>query len=382
MVKKNRVRSIIHNFSIRRSIVVVTSIVVVIGLVVIIGIILLHIHFFRYGPYVFTIPYVHTPQISPQNCITCFTNCLLGNVMCQIATIYALAQQYNMKPTFPSLVQDQIFNIGGYYSPVIHRVGLLPTLHYKNAKYRDTIFHRIPMHDFVPEKIYVHDTIFTVFNMHPFPNYLGKYRNGLRIDGGLLSFRYFEHLRPFFQTLFEMPLSMRHELLSRYHFASYDATISVHIRRGDLLNPWNPTIVLGRVYYEYAIRLVLQHIYKFYMTTTKRTVPKIQIIICSDDSDHVQKNWSQDYYSYALPSHIHLTFSKEKSDLNDLYVMSLCDHHIIGTSTFSAWSAFLGKTNNNNRYRKMIICPEKIHSFQHKTWCSLFPKSWTHIPVE
>jgi hypothetical protein len=46
--------------------------------------------------------------------------------------------------------------------------------------------------------------------------------------------------------------------------------------------------------------------------------------------------------------------SGERSDWEDLLLMSCCDHHVIANSTYSYWGAFLNPSAN-----KVICCPDR-----------------------
>jgi hypothetical protein len=73
-------------------------------------------------------------------------------------------------------------------------------------------------------------------------------------------------------------------------------------------------------------------------------------------------------YGWSAPS---------ETGIEDLILMSMCDHNIIGNSSYSWWAAF--KNNNND---KVVICPKnyvKDYSpFRHING-NYYPETWIAI---
>ena len=66
---------------------------------------------------------------------------------------------------------------------------------------------------------------------------------------------------------------------------------------------------------------------------------KISLIICSDDI-----KWCERVFFSLGENAIYI---KNTIDIEDMYLMSLCDHHIISNSSFSLLSTYLNKNINN-----------------------------------
>ena len=114
--------------------------------------------------------------------------------------------------------------------------------------------------------------------------------------------------------------------------------VSLHVRRGDFVfiaKKWNPNyIVNNKIYAEKSIN---------YIKTKLKT--NFEILVFSDDIPWCQENLN-------FPN-IH--FISNDWDFEDLWLMSLCDHNIINSSTFSWWGAYL-----NPKYGKnIVVCPRK-----------------------
>ena len=140
--------------------------------------------------------------------------------------------------------------------------------------------------------------------------------------------------------------------------------VALHVRRADNLSDGSPTLVIKEIFRVNAINYLL-----------KNNVTDFDLLIFSDD-----KQWCKDNLNYTSDN-ICQTIIEGLSDLEELYVMSLCDHFIIGSSSYSWWAAWLSKNKD-----KIVIVPEKWFknilyngtplSDQEKDLC---PKSWIRL---
>jgi len=134
-------------------------------------------------------------------------------------------------------------------------------------------------------------------------------------------------------------------------------SVSVHIRRGDFVNPNNIKIhgFVGFEYYKDALNLI------------QKNFDNLEYFVFSDDINWVKAN-------IDLPKNAHIV--SNGSPISDFRLMSLCQHNIIANSTFSWWAAYL----NQNPY-KTVICPKKWFADYtlNSQSVDLFPAGWIRI---
>lgn len=111
---------------------------------------------------------------------------------------------------------------------------------------------------------------------------------------------------------------------------------SVHIRRGDYLNPENKAMfgnICTPAYYEKALEVMRQ------------MVPGVHFYVFSDDIPYVKKEYEGEDFTVVDINH-------GKESFYDMWLMSQCRHNICANSTFSFWGARL-----NSNEDKVIIRP-------------------------
>lgn len=106
-------------------------------------------------------------------------------------------------------------------------------------------------------------------------------------------------------------------------------TVSIHVRRGDYLNPVQKAFhgALGIEYYREAMKLF----------------PGCRFIVFSDDIPWCRENFTGDEFS----------FSEGKDEISDMNEMASCEHHIIANSSYSWWAAWIPDNEG-----KKVVCPE------------------------
>ena len=97
--------------------------------------------------------------------------------------------------------------------------------------------------------------------------------------------------------------------------------------------------------------------------TTKITNPRF--FIFSDNTEGLNSFFS-DYDNCTVINH---TVNKP---INDFYLSTLCNHFIVGPSTFHWWSAYLSKYQN-----KICVRPPDILKFSSNK--DIFPKTWINL---
>ena len=115
-------------------------------------------------------------------------------------------------------------------------------------------------------------------------------------------------------------------------------SVSIHIRRGDYLNPENQAIYGGistEEYYEKAISYIEEKVENPYF------------FIFSDDAEYAKRTYTKDNYTVVDINH-------GKESFFDMHLMGCCKHNICANSTFSFWGARL-----NENPDKLMIRPLK-----------------------
>ncbi len=125
--------------------------------------------------------------------------------------------------------------------------------------------------------------------------------------------------------------------------------VSIHVRRGDYLK--HPEIgVLDVDYYKKAVEYIMA------------TVESPVFFVFSNDLDWCKQNFG----FIENPNYIEDT----QSEIDDLMLMSQCQHNIVANSSFSWWAAWLNQNNN-----KVIVAPENWRIDEPENYKYL-PSSW------
>ena len=129
-------------------------------------------------------------------------------------------------------------------------------------------------------------------------------------------------------------------------------SVSIHVRRGDYLEPrfasrYGNIATLD--YYNNAIHII------------RKNVEKPYFFVFSDDIDWVKDN-------LKIDNAVYVTHNKGKNSYLDMFLMSNCKHNIIANSSFSFWAAML-----NENEGKIIVYPSKWTNIRTPDY---FPESW------
>lgn len=151
--------------------------------------------------------------------------------------------------------------------------------------------------------------------------------------------KYFDDIKDQVREAFRFRNFVPSEQTKRYDQQIQDSlAVSVHIRRGDYLDPKYKSLYEGscdEAYYERAIRKM------------KELFPKAEFYFFSNDTEWVKE-------IYNGPDCAVVEGNDEDAGFADLYLMSRCRHHIIANSSFSWWGAWL-----NDSPEKKVIAPKK-----------------------
>lgn len=259
-----------------------------------------------------------------ENIITINIQGGLGNQMFQIATLYATATKYNIKPLIANISESpSIFkNRNVYWNSVFSKVNITDVSSIQRHKYM-----------IISEKSSKYTKI--KINKDSLHSYL--------LNGYFQSPKYFNLYRNMILDLFKLPDDMmqtinniKDEIISL--LANNKESVAIHVRRGDYLKLSHFHIVQNMTYYNEAMDLFDNH----------------NFIVFSDDIEWCKQNFNHSNVYFMDYNNIKTNIDIMPLDVIEIYLMSCFDHNIIGNSSFSWWSAWMNKNKN-----KKIVAPSK-----------------------
>lgn len=148
-------------------------------------------------------------------------------------------------------------------------------------------------------------------------------------------------------------------------------TCAVHVRRGDYLEHPDLFPFTGVNYYANAFDKI------------EESESDVLYVVFSDDI-----KWCRETFVNAFPTRNFMFVDgvstpvevadrpKVPSDQFDLFLMSLCDYHIISNSTFSWWGAWLSRNSE-------VLFPSRWYGpgLDHIDWRLMIPDSWIEVEV-
>ena len=269
----------------------------------------------------------------------------LGNQLYQIATVMAYGWEHSITPVFKNIKKAPS---GATTRPV----------------YWDSVFRKLPLIKQRPYNLFLYQQKRRGYHKIAKPNEIcdiTKY-SGILFNGHFSSDKYFDNFRDkLLPILFYIDPSEKEYLKKKYPeiYHRENITISLHIRRGDILiNPkrYGLQLLWESDYYSKSIAYFRE----------KFAEDNLKIIIFSSEIEFVRN-----YTEKTFPS-VDFILPQEK-DYLELYLMSCCDHQIIANSTFSWWGAYLNKNPD-----KIVIAPKVwfIEKRVHKNWDHRYMKGW------
>jgi hypothetical protein len=177
------------------------------------------------------------------------------------------------------------------------------------------------------------------------PNFLYKkmpyQKDGnLELSGYFQSPKYFNHNR---EHIVNLVCDYKYEIqdkLNKYFEGIEKEKISVHFRRGDYLKLQHTHYVQPVDYYKRALKRMADELG---VDTLKYN---FHIVVFSDDIEYCKQ--------LKLFKQFKDIMFVQATDVEELYLMSDCNFHIIANSTFSWWGAYL-----NQKEDKIVIAPKK-----------------------
>lgn len=226
----------------------------------------------------------------------------LGNQMFGVASVLGFAEKHNLTPMIPEWKYSSCFK----NKALMANLGKTePTQHY-----HEPYFHYTPI-EF--EDLGQGAGDHKVFNLH----------------GYFQSIKYWDHCQELIKEQFQPSEELFVKCAERLF--GYGKICAIHIRRGDYVD--NPFYAqLGVDYYRAAIEEIKGKVN--------------HLLVFSDDIEYCKK-------LFVGFSSIEVEFIEGQSDIEDLFLMSKCDHNIMANSSFSWWGAYL-----NSNPDKVVIAPK------------------------
>ncbi|MGA1868153.1 MAG: alpha-1,2-fucosyltransferase [bacterium] len=184
-------------------------------------------------------------------------------------------------------------------------------------------------------------------------------QKGVYLEGYWQSEKYFIDIKTLIQREFtiKVPQTIKNRELSK--IIDSCESISLHVRRGDLINNPHTRLFHGTCDLDYYSRST---------DYISQIVKHPHFFIFSDSPEWVRNNLHLTYPAILIE---HNTPNKCYEDLR---LMSQCKHHIVANSSFSWWGAWLGKNKN-----KIVIAPEKWFNTQECDTKDLLPTGWVRL---
>jgi hypothetical protein len=145
------------------------------------------------------------------------------------------------------------------------------------------------------------------------------------------------------------------------------SVVSLHMRRGDMAHAYE----INRPDVIHTGPVGLDYLY----AAMERFGPAFHYLIFSDTPKDI--DWCKQNVKPSWLPNEQRHFSENHSDIQDMALMSACDHNIIANSTFSWWSAWLNPSS-----QKRVIAPSRWAAVNAKVPMppnDLIPPEWEMI---
>ncbi|KAE9631077.1 alpha-1,2-fucosyltransferase [Parasedimentitalea maritima] len=183
-----------------------------------------------------------------------------------------------------------------------------------------------------------------------------NWEDGTYLHGYWQSEKYFSHIKDQIREAFVFPDFSNTANADMAERIAGSNAISLHVRRGDYLT-FAAHVLCDQAYYEAALARVL-----------KGLSDNPTVYVFSDDPQ-----WAKD--NLPLPvEKVVVDFNGSETDFEDMRLMSLCQHNIIGNSSFSWWAAWL-----NQNPDKRIAAPASWFGDPKLNNPDILPEGWLEI---
>ncbi|MHA6263005.1 alpha-1,2-fucosyltransferase [Arenibacterium sp. CAU 1754] len=182
--------------------------------------------------------------------------------------------------------------------------------------------------------------------------------DGTYLHGYWQSERYFDHIADDIRSDFTFPAFSNVQNADMAARIGDSLAISLHVRRGDYLT-LGAHVLCDHAYYEAALARMLDGL---------EGTPTV--FVFSDDPDWAKAN-------LPLPCEkVVVDFNGPETDFEDMRLMSLCQHNIIGNSSFSWWAAWLNASPG-----KRVAGPAKWFGDPKLSNPDILPSRWITVEV-
>ncbi len=182
-------------------------------------------------------------------------------------------------------------------------------------------------------------------------------KDGQYLDGYWQSYKYFSDY-PDLKKIFSPKKNLHQKTLDYLKIIKANQSVMLHIRRGDYVTSATANQFHGVQPIEY---------YKKAYELIRNSTPDIHIFVFSDDI-----SWAKENISFCT----NLTFIENIDDsdnvIDELFLMSQCNHHIIANSSLSWWGAWL-----NEYEKKIVVAPKQWLAKENPQLDDLIPTNWT-----
>ena len=246
----------------------------------------------------------------------------IGNQMFQYASLLGIADRNQME----YCVDMEHWKRGGFQPHLWHEFNL-------SAKHNS----RPPRHGYSEAGFYYQESTEDLFEETD-------------VHGYFQTEKYFKHIESKIRTEFAFRHETRYECdkyLQQLNLKNNAPVVGVHVRRGDYLNlpQFHPNQTLE------------------YYSKAREEFPDHQFVVVSDDRQWCKENMNMEVFEGSTP-------------FADMCLLSLCDHNIIGNSSFSWWGSWLNKNP-----KKKVVAPKQWFgpAFGNVGTKDLIPKEWIQL---
>ena len=169
------------------------------------------------------------------------------------------------------------------------------------------------------------------------------------LDGYFQSRKYFENHEDIIRKQFHPSDEIINRLNHKYDEFYYQYC-AIHVRRGDYVD----------LAYYHQIKM---DYYEASMLKINQQTGIEHFVIFSDDIQ-----WCKDNLKFK-----NTHFIENETNINDLYLMSLCSHNIMSNSTFSWWGAWLSP------YSTKIVAPSVDKWYSDGVERTKCPQKWIRL---